>query len=143
MSLEFFYLSAESYTRKFRISLSVSDTMAALQEGEVYVPGWGENKGMNDRFALLHPEAALQWRARLRHTLQHCRKEPIHSETFALRFADANDLVVRPFFGAVTPHVHRAMHALLGLTYTELTIRRLQKERTVGPLIIVAVPRYR
>lgn len=67
-----------------------------VQEDEVYVPGWGENKGVNDRFALLHPEVALQWRDRLPHALHHCRAEPIHSETFARRFADAQELTVRP-----------------------------------------------
>lgn len=74
---------------------SLNNRECCVQESDVFVPGWGENKGMNDRFALMRPSVALQWTGRLKHALRQCLKEPIHSETFASRFAAALNLTVR------------------------------------------------
>ena len=65
-----------------------------IQEGQVHVPAWSDNGGINDRFALLHPASAPQWRRRLQFTLQHCRHSPIHSETFTKDFADSEGFEV-------------------------------------------------
>lgn len=61
----------------------------------MYVPDFANHMGMNDRFALLHPESGGIWKRRLKHALRHCVEEPIHSETFARQFAAENDLEVR------------------------------------------------
>lgn len=69
-----------------------------MQEGEVYVPAWSDNGGINDRFALLHPANAYIWKQRLQFTMQHCLESPIHSETFTKDFADFEGLQARPCF---------------------------------------------
>lgn len=81
--------------------------IVAMQENEVYVPNWANHMGMNDRFALLHPQSAGLWKGRLDHTLKHCVEEPIHSETFVRHFALSNHLQVQPrvpWAAAPPPH---------------------------------------
>lgn len=68
-----------------------------MQENEVFVPAWAENRGINDRFALLHPATASVWKGRLHYTLDHCLDKPIHSETFLQHFTDFSGLEACPY----------------------------------------------
>jgi hypothetical protein len=102
-----------------------------VQAGEVYVPGWGDYGGINDRFALLHPDSAYLWKGRMAYSLEHCLKKPIHAEIFARDFAQDSDLQVQTAFCLRTQegelhhvlawqawgcHRHRMVHAChLGL----------------------------
>ena len=67
-----------------------------MQPGEIYVPDWSGNGGINDRFAMFHPKTAQRWKGRLEYTLTHCLEKPIHSETFTKDYAQHLRLTVRP-----------------------------------------------
>ena len=86
-----------------------------VQPGELYIPGWSGNGGINDRFAMLHPKTALMWKGRLEYTLTHCLERPIQSESFTRDYAQHLRLGVRP--GLSVPRSPNIL--FLWFSYTE------------------------
>lgn len=66
-----------------------------MQEETIYAPDFALWEGINDRFALLAPQAATVWKRRAFFTLHQCQIRPIHAEIFAEAFATATGLAHR------------------------------------------------
>jgi hypothetical protein len=80
-----------------------ADERACVQPNTVYTPDWADFKGINDRFAMMAPDAAGVWFRRKYFTLHECLRQPIHAEQFAGYFLNATGIAhsVVPQFGFV------------------------------------------
>lgn len=69
----------------------------------MYTPNFAHWRGINDRFHMLAPKAAMVWKRRRFFAAHMCKHFPIHSEVYTHAFANATGLAYSPIedFGFV------------------------------------------